>query len=539
MPQDVSMPEDKMPIKVLISDSLSKEAVDILEREKEFKVDVNTKLTPDELKKVIKDYDALVVRSGTKVTKDVIAEADRLKIIGRAGVGLDNVDVDAASKKGIIVVNTPGGNTISTAEHTFSMMLSLSRNIPQADLSMKKGEWERKKFMGVELYGKVLGIIGLGRIGAEVAKRALSFEMKVLAYDPYLSVEKAKELGIEPSDLKTLLKESDYITVHTPLTDETKHVISKKEFDIMKKGVRVINCARGGIIDETALVEAIESGKVAGAALDVYEEEPPKDQKLLKLDKVVLTPHLGASTEEAQVNVAIDIANTVRDALLNRGVKNAVNMPNVDPEIFKILEPYLKLAENIGAMQTQLADSHIKKVKIRYVGDILKYDLSLFTASIMKGMLKPILQETVNFVNALVIARERGINIVEAKTAEIQDFASLVWVEVETDKAKNSIAGTLFTKVDPRIVKINEFYVDCVPEGNMLVVINKDVPGIIGQIGTIFGKNKINVASVSFGREEKGGRAISVWNVDSDVPKKVLDQIRDAENVEEAKLVKL
>jgi D-3-phosphoglycerate dehydrogenase len=529
-----------MPYKILISDSLSKEAVEILEREKDLKVDVNTKLTPDDLKKVIKDYDVLLVRSSTKVTKDVIAAADNLKIIGRAGVGLDNVDVDAASKKGIIVINTPGGNTISTAEHTFSMILALSRSIPQADLSMKKGEWERKKFMGVELYGKVLGIVGLGRIGTEVARRALSFNMKVLAYDPYLSFEKAKELGIESSDLDNLLKKADYITVHTPLTDDTKHIISDKQFDVMKKGVRIINCARGGIIDEAALIKAIESGKVAGAALDVYENEPPaKDSKLLKMDKVVLTPHLGASTEEAQVNVAIDIANTARDILLGRCVRNAVNMPCVDTEVFKVIEPYLKLSENIGSIITQIVEGHIKKVNIRYVGDILKYDLSPFTVSVMKGMLTPILQETVNFVNSLVIAKERGIKVVESKTTEIQDFASLIIVDVETDKAKSLVAGTLFTKTDPRIVKINEFWVDCAPEGNMLAVFNKDVPGIIGEIGTIFGKNDINIASVSFGRDIKGGNAVSIWNVDSDVPKKVLDDIKRAKNIQEVKLVKL
>lgn len=528
-----------MPYKVLISDSLSKEAVDILEKEKELKVDVNTKLTPDELKNAIKDYDALLVRSSTKVTKDVINAGNKLKIVGRAGVGLDNVDIEAASKKGVIVVNTPGGNTMSTAEHTFSMMLALSRNIPQADLSMKKGEWERKKFMGVELYGKTLGIVGLGRIGTEVAKRALSFGMKVIAFDPYLSFERAKELGIESSDLQSLLKRSDYITVHTPLTDETKHVISDKQFEIMKKGVRVINCARGGIIDEAALIKAIESGKVGGAALDVYENEPPKDSKLLKMDKVVLTPHLGASTEEAQVNVAIEVANTVRDILLGRCVRNAVNMPCVDPEVFKVIEPYLKLSENIGSIIAQIVEGHIKKVKIRYVGDILKYELSPFTVSIMKGMLTPILQETVNFVNSLVIAKERGITVVESKTAEIRDFASLIIAEVETDKAKSLLAGTLFAKGDPRIVKINEFWVDCAPEGNMLAVFNKDVPGIIGEIGTIFGDNSINIASVSFGRDVKGGNAVSIWNVDSDVPKKVLDEIKMAKNIQEVKLVKL
>ncbi|MDD5136782.1 MAG: phosphoglycerate dehydrogenase, partial [Candidatus Omnitrophica bacterium] len=389
------------------------------------------------------------------------------------------------------------------------------------------------------IYGKTLGIVGLGRIGTEVARRALSFGMKVAAYDPFLSADKAKELGIELVDLNTLYKTADYITVHTPLTDETKHMISDKQFGMMKKGVRVINCARGGIIDEVALAAAIESGKVAGAAFDVFEEEPPKNSKLVTLGKVVLTPHLGASTEEAQMNVAIDVANTVRDVLLGCGVRNAVNVPCVDPEMYKVLEPYLKLAENMGAIQAQLVDGHIKKVKIKYVGELLKYDLSPFTATIMKGMLKPILQDTVNFVNSLVIAKERGITVVESKTAEVQDFASLILVEVETDKMTSLLCGTLFTKVDPRIVRINEFYVDCVPEGTMLMVFNKDVPGIIGHIGTIFGRNSINVASVSFGRDEKGGKAISVWNVDSDIPKKVLDEIKSSKNVQELKLVKL
>ncbi len=528
-----------MALKILISDSLSKEAVEILKKEKDFIVDVNTKLSPDELTKTIRDYDALIVRSATKVTKGVIDAAEKLKIIGRAGVGLDNVDLESASKKGIIVVNTPAGNTISTAEHTFSLMLALARNIAPADLSMKKGEWERKKFMGVELYGKTLGIMGLGRIGTEVAKRALSFEMKVLAFDPYLSADKAKQLGIELVGMDELLKRSDYITVHTPLTEDTKHMIGEKEIAMMKPGVRVINCARGGIVDEDALAKAIESGKAAGAAFDVFETEPPAGSKLLKLDKVVLTPHLGASTEEAQANVAIDVANTIRDALLDRGVRNAVNFPSVDPETFKAIEPYLRLAEKMGSMQAQLVDGHILRVKIRYVGELLRYDLAPFTLSIMKGMLTPILQETVNFVNALVIAKERGINIIETKTAEVADFSSLIWVEVETDKMKLSVMGTLFTKVDPRIVKINDSYIDSVPVGHMLVVKNKDVPGIIGQIGTILGKNGINIAAMSFGREEKGGIALSVVNVDQEVPKNVIDEIRKAKNIYDVKAIKL
>ncbi len=529
-----------MKYKVLISDSLSKEAVEILQKEKDLTVDVNTKLTPEQLKDCIKDYDALVVRSGTKATKEIIEAADKLKIIGRAGVGLDNVDVEAASKKGIIVVNTPAGNTISTAEHAFTMMLALSRNIPAADLSMKKGEWERKKFMGHELYGKTLGICGLGRIGTEVAKRAISFGMKILAYDPYLSMDRAKELGMEPADLDTLFKNADYITVHTPLTEQTNHMISDKQFDMMKKNVRLINCARGGIIDEAALVRAVEAGKVAGAALDVFEDEPPqKDNKLLKLDKVILTPHLGASTEEAQTNVAIEVANTVRDYLIGGCIRNAVNVPCVEPEMCKVIDPYLKLAEKMGSIQAQLVEGHVKKVKIRYVGDILKYDTSTFTLSVIKGLLTPILQETVNFVNSMVIAKERGINIVETKTAEVRDFASLIIVEVETDKMKSSLMGTLFTKVHPRIVRIDESYVDAVPEGYMLFTSNKDVPGIIGQIGTILGKNGVNIAGMSFGRETKGGTAVSILNIDSDVPKNVLDEIRKAPNIYGVKLVKV
>jgi D-3-phosphoglycerate dehydrogenase len=309
---------------------------------------------------------------------------------------------------------------------------------------------------------------------------------------------------------------------------------------MMKKGVRVINCARGGIIDEEALVKAIESGRCAGAAFDVYEEEPPKkDSKLTKLGNVVLTPHLGASTEEAQANVAIEVANTVRDILLGRCYRNAVNMPCVDPELLKVIDPYLKLSEKIGSIIAQIAEAQVTKVKIRYVGDIIKYDLTPFTVSVMKGMLTPILQETVNFVNSMVIAKERGITVVESKTDQIQDFASLIIVEAETEKRKSLVAGTLFTKTDPKIVKINEFWVDCAPEGNMLVVFNRDVPGIIGEIGTIFGKNNINIASVSFGRDIKGGNAVSVWNVDSDVNKDLLGEIKRAKNIQEVKLVKL
>jgi len=528
-----------MPVKILISDPLAEEGIAILKKQKNFQVDVKLKLPPDELKKIIPEYKALIVRSQTKVTRDILNYAKNLKYIGRAGVGLDNIDVEAASKQGIIVMNTPGGNSISTAEHAFSLILALSRNIAQANSSVKKGEWERKKFMGTELYGKILGIIGLGRIGSEVAKRAASFQMKVIAYDPFLIPERAKSLGIESVKLDTLFKKADYITVHTPLTADTRHIIDGKAIRKMKKGVRIVNCARGGIVDEDALIKAIDSGRVAGAALDVYEKEPPTKTAVVGNNKIVTTPHLGASTEEAQINVAIDIAEAMTDALLHRGIRNAVNVPSIEPELYKIIEPYLNLAEKIGKMHAQLALGYINKVKIRYVGDIVKYDLNHMTRSIIKGMLEPTLEESVNYVNALVIARERGIKISEEKSKEIEDFANLISVEVETEKMKSCIMGTLFTKVDPRIVKVDKFYVDVVPEGHMLVIYNQDKPGIVGLIGTLLGKNGINIAGMNFGRAKPGGEAITVLNVDSDVPEDVIVKIRKGKHIKQVKKVKL
>lgn len=525
--------------KILISDPLAEEGIKILEEEKSFKVDVKTKLPPEELKKIIKDYNALIVRSGTKVTSDIISNADNLKVIGRAGVGIDNVDVGAASKKGIIVMNAPAGNTISTAEHTMSMILALSRNIPQAYVSMREGKWDRKKFMGTELYNKVLGIIGLGRIGAEVAKRALSFKMKVIGCDPYLSEEKAKKMDVELADIKTLLKKSDYITVHTPLTSETKHVIGKDEFGIMKDGARIINCARGGIIDEKALEEALTSGKVAGAALDVYEKEPPTESPLLKRDNVVMTPHLGASTEEAQVNVAIDVAEAVRDAMLNRGVRNALNVPSVDSETLKNLKPYLNLAEKIGLLQSQLAEGSVNKVKVKYIGDVTGYDITPITMAIVKGLLTPILQETINYMNALLIAKTRGIEVSESKTTEVMDFANAIAVTVETSKGKNLVMGSLFTKTDPRIIRINNFYVDLVPKGHLVYISNKDLPGVVGEIGTILGKSNINIAGMTFGRIKPGGDAITVLNIDNEPGPEVVKKLSKANNINEIKVMRL
>ncbi|MCX5693474.1 MAG: phosphoglycerate dehydrogenase [Candidatus Omnitrophica bacterium] len=526
--------------KILVSDPLAQEGVDILKKVKEFQVDVKHKLPPEELKKIIKDYDALLVRSETKVTKDIIEAAANLKVIGRAGVGLDNVDLTSASKRGIIVMNTPGGNTMSTAEHAVSLMLSLSRNIPQADVSVKKGEWERKKFMGTEVYGKTLGIIGLGRIGTEVAKRAIAFGIKVIAYDPFLSMDRANELGIESGELKEIFKRADYITVHSPLTADTKHIIDKNAIDCMKQGVRIINCARGGIIDEAAVLEGINSGKIAGAAFDVYEKEPPlKDNPLFKCDKVVLTPHLGASTEEAQINVAVEIADSVRDALLGCGIRNAVNVPCVDFELYKILQPYINLGEKVGALVSQLAKGRTQEIQIKYSGDVAKYNLSPITVAIVKGVLSPVLQETVNYVNSLIVAKERGIRVEEMRATMLEEYSSLISVEIKTDTGVRSVSGTLFTKKDARIVKIDEFHVDAIPEGYMIVAHNIDVPGIIGMMGTILGKNNINIAAMTFGREKPGGKTLSVLNVDSAVQEKVLNEIRNDKNILDATLIKL
>jgi len=527
-------------MKILVSDALSEEGIKILRDIKEFQVDVKTDLKPDALKEIIKDYDALLVRSATKVTKDIIASAVKLKIIGRAGVGLDNVDLEAATQKGIIVMNTPGGNTISTAEHTMSMIMALSRNIPQAAASTKLGEWKRSKFMGIELYGKTLGIVGLGRIGKEVAKRALSFGMKILAYDPFLSREVAESLGIEIMDLVDLLKNSDYITVHTPLTDETKHMISTKEFALMKKGVRIINCARGGIIDEAALVAAVREGKVAGAAFDVFEKEPVSpDSEIIKLDNVITTPHLGASTEEAQVNVAIEVAQIVRDALLGKGIRNAANYPCVESEVYKILQPYIILAEKLGEFSAQLVEGRFQELNINYSGDIIKYDLSPLTMSLVKGMLSPILKETVNFINASALAKERGIKIKEVKSSKEEEFVTLIKLEIKTDKETRVIAGTLSANKQPRIVKVDDFYVELSLFGVMIVIQNWDKPGVIGNLGTLLGKHNINIATMTFGRQAPGGKAISVLNVDSPVEGELLDKIKKTENILAVKIIKL
>jgi D-3-phosphoglycerate dehydrogenase len=526
-------------MKVLATDNLAEEGIELLRGSPDITVDVRPRLELQELIKRIGEYDALLVRSATKVTKEVIEAGKNLKVIGRAGVGVDNIDVKAASKKGIVVMNTPGGNTISAAEHTMSMLLALSRSIPQANLSLKSKQWEKKKFLGTEVFKKTLGIIGLGRIGGEVAKRAQSFGMEIIAYDPYISKTHARELGVKLVSFPELITQADYITVHVPLTPETKYLINKETISKMKDGVKIINCARGGIIDESALAEAVKSGKVSGAALDVFESEPPFDSPVLGLENIIVTPHLGASTEEAQINVAREIAMQVLDFLKQGIVRNAVNMPELGPEKMKILGPYIDLCEKLGKLQAQISEGGFTQIDIQYSGEILHYEIKPLTIALLKGLLEPILEREVNFVNAPLIAEERGIKVTESKVSKVEDFANLIIVQAVTEKGENLVAGTLLSSKEPRLVRIGEFDLDVIPEGYMLLCSNLDKPGVIGKIGTILGNKKINIAGMQVGRKTAGGRALIVINIDCNVPPEVLREIEGIPEIVAVKMINL
>lgn len=527
-------------MKVLVSDSLSEQGLDILKKENDIEVVVRTGLSPQQLIEEIPHYDALIVRSSTKVTGQLIKAAKNLKVIGRAGVGIDNVDVKAATEKGIIVMNSPGGNIVSTAEHTIALLFSLARKIAQAHQSLQKGQWEKKKFTGVEINGKTLGIIGLGRVGLEVGRRAKGFGLKVIAYDPFISLEKAAAFGIELVKLKDLYSQSHFITLHTPLTDTTRHMINSDAISQMKDGVRIINCARGGIIDEDALCNAIKSGKVAGAALDVFEQEPPpSSHPLFSLENVVVTPHLGASTHEGQENVAIEIAHQIVDALKGKILRNALNVPSVDPEVYEIIRPYINFAEKIGLFHAQLTEGRITAVRIKYSGDVTKHDLTPVTVALLKGLLEPVLKETVNYVNAPIIAQERDIKVSETKMSSASEFANLMDVTVETDKGARAVAGVVFSRHDSRLVRIDDFRIDVIAEGNMLICSHADKPGIVGKIGTILGRHRINIASMSLGRAKKGGRELTVLNIDTSISPGGLTDLRKIKEMKEVKVIKL
>ncbi len=527
-------------MKVLISDSMSEKAEEIFKNTSGLEVDVITGLKPEELKAKIKDYAGLAVRSATKVTAEILEAAENLKVIGRAGTGVDNIDLKAATAKGIVVMNTPGGNTITTAEHAVSMMVALSRNIPQATASMKKGLWEKKKFQGTELTGKTLGILGVGTIGSVVASRAQGLKMDVISYDPFISAEAAEKLGITLVTLDELYAKSDFISIHVPLTNETKLLVNAESFSKMKDGVKLINCARGGIVDEEALVEAIKSGKISGAAFDVFAKEPPDpDNPLLALDEVIVTPHLGASTTEAQENVAIAVANQMADYLTNGTIKNAVNVPSVPAELLTVLNPYIKLAEKLGGFQGQLLTGGIEEVSVEYSGEVADYDVAPVTISCLKGLLGHVMDQTVNFVNAPSVAKERGIKVIEIKSSRSIDYASSVTVKVKTKEEENLIEGAIFGKSEPRIVRIDKFILDVVPEGFLLFLHNEDKPCVIGNVGTLLGEGGVNIARLHLGRESAGEEAVSVWNIDTPLSNELMEKLLKLPNIISAKVVEL
>jgi D-3-phosphoglycerate dehydrogenase / 2-oxoglutarate reductase len=525
-------------MKVLISDNLSTRGVEILKKAG-LEVEFRSKTSAEEIEKMIGDYDALIIRSATKVTAALLEKAGKLKVIGRAGSGLDNVDIPSANKKGVVVMNTPGGNTVTTAEHTLGMIFACARMIPQADASMKAGKWEKKKFEGVELYEKTIGIVGLGAIGGVVANRCTALGMKVLAFDPFISTEKAKQLGIELADLEAIWKRADFITLHTPKTKETANLINKDTIARMKNGVRIINCARGGIVNEQDLFEALKSGKVAGAAFDVFEKEPPENHPLLTLDNFIATPHLGASTKEAQENVATAVAEQIVDYLIAGTVRNAVNVPSVPADQLPSLAPYILLAERMGLFTAQIADGGISQVSVEYSGEVASLKLEPVTLAALKGLLTPTLQENVNYVNAPFLAKDRGIEVKVSQSKEAREFTSIITLRVRVGNAETAVIGTLNSRKEPRIVQVDAFPMEAVPAGDMLVLMNNDKPGVIGGIGMTLGKNGINISRMQFGRETEGGRAMSVVSVDSTIPDKVMDEVRKLPNVLSVKQIRI
>ncbi len=521
--------------KVLISDKMNKLAEDIF-KARGVEVDVKTGLKPDELKAIIGQYDGLAIRSSTTVTPEILEAATNLKVVGRAGIGVDNVDIKAATAKGVIVMNTPFGNSITTAEHAIAMMFALARDIPQASASTHEGKWEKNKFMGVELYNKTLGLIGCGNIGSIVADRAIGLKMNVLAYDPFLSADKAVELGVKKVELDELFENADFITLHVPKNEKTKNIINKDAIAKMKKGVRIINCARGGLINETDLKEALDSGKVAGAALDVFDVEPAtKDTTpLLGHEKIICTPHLGASTDEAQVNVAIQVAEQLSDYLVTGAVVNALNTPSISAEDAPRLKPYLKLAEQLGSFAGQITESGIKSVNVSYEGTVSELNVKPLTAAVVAKLLQSV-SDSVNMVNAMTIAESKGIQISETKSGSQKDFRSLITVTIVSESRTRSVAGTLFTGREPRIVNVEGVPIEAALSKDMLFIRNEDKPGLIGSLGTILGNAKQNIADFRLGRTDGADSAVCLISLDAPLPDDLFKEVSNLSQVKTAK----
>ncbi len=525
--------------KVLVSDPIDQAGIDILSQVAQ--VDVNTGLSAEELVRIIPDYDALMIRSGTQVTKEIIEAGNLLKIIGRAGVGVDNVDVPAATRKGIVVVNSPEGNTIAAAEHAIAMMLSMSRHIPEANASVKSGKWERNRFIGVEVYKKTLGIVGLGKIGSHFAAAAKAMGMKLLAYDPFISAERAEQLGCRLVELELLMCESDYITLHIPKTPETKHLINAEVLSKMKPTARIINCARGGIIDEAALAEAIKSGKIAGAAIDVYENEPLQaDSPLLTVGQnIVLTPHLGASTAEAQVNVAIDVAEQIRDVLLGLPARSAVNIPGIYPDSIEKLKPYLQLAETLGNLVSQLAGGRVDYLNVQLQGELATNQGQPVVVAALKGLLSQALRERVNYVNASIEAKERGIRVIETRDASIRDYTGSLRLNAKGTLGEHTVTGAVLGDSEIRITSVDDFPVNVAPTHHMLFTLHRDMPGIIGRIGSQLGSFNVNIASMQVGRKIVRGDAVMVLSLDDPLPEGILAEIIKVPGIRDAYTVNL
>ncbi|MEK7262931.1 MAG: phosphoglycerate dehydrogenase [Bacteroidota bacterium] len=525
-------------MKILLLDSIETTCGQKL-RSENFDVVEKPKCSSEELLKIISEFDAVVVRSATQITSEIISAGKNLKVIGRAGAGVDNIDADAATRKGILVMNTPGGNTISTAEHTMSLLLSLARKIPQANASLLRNEWERKKFLGTELQGKTIGVVGLGKVGREVAKRCQAFEMNVLGFDPVLSPDVAAKMNIQLVSLEELYRRSDFITLHTPLNDETKNLLSDATLKKCKQGVRIINCARGGLVNEIDLLKHLENGNVAGAALDVFENEPPKDSPLLKHPNVIATPHLGASTEEAQEKVALQIAEQIADYLHERGISGAINGDAIQLAQKEETKPFIELAEKIGKLFAQLLKGNLRSISVSTYGSQLNDSLPIFVSAVLKGTFNVLLSEPVNFINAISIAKERGIEIIEKKGMEHNAYSQLLKVEFKTDKEKRSFAGTVFGNSNLRIVEIDEFYFEVIPEGHLLFYSNIDQPGMLATASKILADAKINIGNVSLGRSGIGEKALTVMTVDSPIAEYVLRNLSNISGVADVQIVSL